>query len=165
MSRSLAFAAALFAVAAPAAAQEGGWTYRAAPDPAELTYLAVGDLQPTVTLSCVKDSRQLLARFVAARKLGVENVDGRWVDDVGRPAPWPVSVTLTSTAAQTTIPGQAEMGPDGQGSIVSVEFADRAPVAEAFRQTGVLSLAAIGEVVTPAPAPRRSVQTFLRYCR
>lgn len=164
--RHLALAAALLAVATtPVAAQENGWAYRATPDPVELTYLAPGDLAPSVSLSCVKDSRQLMARFSTAPKRGVEKVGERWLDDVGRPAPWPVSVTLASSAAQTTIPGQVEMAPDGQASIISVEFADRAPVAEAFRQTGVLSLAALGQVLTPAPAPRRSVQSFLRYCR
>lgn len=155
----------LMLLAAPAAAEDGAWTYRAEPEPVELSYVAPGALGPALVLTCVKDSRQLVARFPVEQRLGVRNMEGRWVDDVGRPAPWPVSVTLASGDAQTTIPGMADVAPQGGGSVVSVEFADRAPVAEAFRQTGVLSLAALGEVASPTPAPRRTVQSFLRYCR
>jgi len=155
----------LLSIAAPAIAQEGAWTYRDDPEPVALSYVPPGLTDPSVIFTCVKDSRQLVALFPVEQRLGVEAVDGRWVDDVGRPAPWPVSVTIASAESRTTIPGVADIDPQGGGSIVSVEFADRAPVAEAFRQTGVISLAAVGGVVTPAPAPRRSVQSFLRYCR
>lgn len=155
----------LLLFAAPAAAQDGAWTYRAEPEPVEFSYVAPGAFAPALFLTCVKDSRQLVARFPVDQKLGVQTLDGRWIDDVGRPAPWPVSVTLISGEAQTTIPGLADVDPQGAGSLVSVEFADRAPVAEAFGKTGVISLAALGGVVSPSPAPRRSVQSFLRYCR
>lgn len=158
-------AAILITLATSAAAQDAGWTYVDSPEPAQLNYLAQGDLEPSVVLTCVKDSRQLVARFSVSRKMGALDASGRWLDDVGRPAPWPVSVTLTSAEFQTTIPGHADVRLPGDGSVIAVEFADRAPVAEAFRQTGVLSLAALGEVVTPAPAPRRPLQSFLRYCR
>jgi hypothetical protein len=154
----------LLLLVAPAAAQDGVWTYRDEPEPVELRYVAPGAFAPALVLTCVKDSRQLVAHFPVQQRLGVRSLEGRWVDDVGRPAPWPVSVTLTSGEAQTTIPGLADVDPQG-GSRVSVEFADRAPVAEAFRQTGVISLAALGGVVSAPPAPRRSAQSFLRYCR
>lgn len=155
----------LLSIAAPTSAQEGAWTYRADLEPVELSYVAPGGAAASVTFTCVKDSRQLVARFPVEQRLGVEAVDGRWVDNVGRAAPWPVSVTLASAESRTTIPGVADIDPQGGGSLVSVEFADRAPVAEAFRQTGVISLAAVGGAVTQSPAPRRSVQSFLRYCR
>ena len=165
MNRLPPVSALLLLLAAPAAAQEGAWTYRAEPEPVELSYVAPGAFAPALVLACVKDSRQLVARFPVEQRLGVRTLEGRWVDDVGRPAPWPVSVTLTSGEAQTTIPGLADVDPQDGGSLVSVEFADRAPVAEAFRQTGVISLAALGGIVSASPAPRRSAQSFLRYCR
>lgn len=165
MSRPLVFAVLLLFASGPVAAQEVAWTYVAAPDSVELTYGPPGGGVAALSLTCVKDSRQLVARFPVAQRLGVNTAGGRWLDDVGRPAPWPVSVTLASVEAQTTIPGLADIDPEGGGSIVSVEFADRAPVAEAFRRTGEIRVTALGGGVTPSPAPRRSVQTFLRYCR
>ena len=129
MNRLPPVTALLLLLAAPAAAQEGAWTYRAEPEPVELSYVAPGAFAPALVLACVKDSRQLVARFPVEQRLGVRTLEGRWVDDVGRPAPWPVSVTLTSGEAQTTIPGLADVDPQDGGSLVSVEFADRAPVA------------------------------------
>lgn len=165
MMRLPSLTALLLILSVPAVAQEGEWTYRARPEPVDMTYVAAGGLVPAVTFTCEKDSRQIVARFRVAQRLGVRNENGFWVDDVGRPAPWPVSVTLASTAFQTTIPGLAEVDPQGTGSLISVEFSDRAPVTEGFQQTGVITLAALGGVVSPTPAPRRTVQSFLRYCR
>lgn len=161
----LCLALALSLLAAPALAQEQTWSYRADTDPAQLTLTSpLGD-GVLLAFTCLKDSRQIVAAFPVDRGLAVRQEAGGWVDDVGRPAPWPISVTLTSGEAQTTIPGEARPDPLAQGSIVTVEFADRAPVAEAFRDSGEIQLAALGEVVTPLPAPRRELRRFLGYCR
>ena len=153
-------------IAAPqASAQEPTWIYRAESDPAELGYATPGGRDVTLALSCAKDTRQIVAYFSAARTLAVRNENGVWLDDVGRRAPWPVSVTLSSGEQSTTIPGQATVGPTPEGSAVRVEFADRAPVAENFAKTGELRLAALGSVIAPPAAPRRELRSFLRYCR
>ncbi|MDP1616935.1 hypothetical protein [Phenylobacterium sp.] len=146
-------------------AQEGGWVYRADADPAELGYAGPDGQGVQLVLSCSKDSRQITAYFPTSRTLAVRNENGRWFDDVGRPAPWPVSVTLRSGEAATTIPGEASPGPSPEGSAVRVEFADRAPVAENFARSGEFSVAALGSVIAPPAAPRRDVRSFLRYCR
>lgn len=151
--------------AAPAGAQEPTWIFRSDSDPAELGYASPDGQDVTLALSCAKDTRQIVAYFSAARTLGVRSENGVWLDDVGRPPPWPVSVTLSSGDQTTTIPGQASAGPTPEGSAVRVEFADRAPVAENFAKTGELRLAALGSVVAPPAAPRRDLRSFLRYCR
>ncbi|WP_300574265.1 hypothetical protein [Phenylobacterium sp.] len=154
-----------FVPALPASAQEPTWILRSDSDPAELGYATPGGQDVTLALSCAKDTRQIVAYFPAARTLAVRQENGLWFDDVGRPAPWPVSVTLTSGDQSTTIPGQAGPGPTPEGSAVRVEFADRAPVAENFAKTGELRLAALGSVIAPPAAPRRELRSFLRYCR
>lgn len=165
MIRLISVALLTLAAGSAVTAQEAPWTYRGPPDPVELRYVSPLDGGGTLVLRCVKGSRQVIAQFPAPRRLAATFSDGLWLDDVGRPAPWPVSVILASLDAQTTIPGQADIDPNGGGSLVTVEFADRAPVAEAFRLTGEIRLSALGGGVAPAPAPRRAVQGFLRYCR
>ncbi|MDP3491073.1 MAG: hypothetical protein Q8R71_13145 [Phenylobacterium sp.] len=165
MTRAPALALLLLFTSSAAAAQESGWTYRSTPEPVELAHTSPGSPIPDLALTCVKDSRQIVARFPVAQRLAADNSSGRWLDDVGRPAPWPVSVTIASGETQTTIPGEANLDPIGDGSIITVEFADRAPVAEAFSRTGMLAVSALGGSVQPAAAARRSVQGFLRYCR
>lgn len=165
MIRMISISLLTLVVGSPAAAQDSPWTYRAPPEPAELRYMSATGDGHALILSCVKDSRQVIAQFPVPRRLAATFGGGRWLDDVGRPAPWPVSVTIASVDAQTVIPGQADIDPAGGGSIVTVEFADRAPVAEAFRLTGEIRLSALGGGVEPVLAPRRAVQGFLRYCR
>ncbi|MDO8902720.1 MAG: hypothetical protein Q7V15_15345 [Phenylobacterium sp.] len=152
-------------LAAPASAQDRAWAYRPAPDPAQLGYATPDSDDLVLALSCSKDSRQLVAHFPVDRRLATTLVGGRWLDDVGRAAPWPVSVTIASGEVQTTIPGQADVDALGEGSIIQVEFADRAPVAEAFARTGQIRFSALGGMVEPPPAPRRELRSFLRYCR
>ncbi len=149
----------------PAAAQERAWTLRREPDPAQLAYADAATDDWVAAFTCVKDSGQIIAAFPAAQAVGVRQENGMWLDDVGRPAPWPISVTLTSGAEQTTIPGEAIVDATGRGSIVRVEFADRAPVAEAFADDGVIRLAALGEVVEAPQVPRSELRGFFRYCR
>lgn len=155
---------AIAAMAAPALAQTPVWTFANELDPAELALALPGE-PATVSFACRKDSGQIIAAFPAARSLAVSQQRGRWLDDVGRPAPWPVSVTLTAPEAQTTIPGEVRPDAQATGSIVSVEFSNRAPVAEAFAKTGELRFAALGEVMQPPPPPRRELRRFLSYCR
>lgn len=170
MTRPFALAgfAALF-LAAPAAAQQtaivpGVWTYAAEATQAELVFRDASGLG-LMALTCVKDSGQITAEFPSAASLAVEMSGGRWLDRVGRPAPWPVSVTLASGEAQTTIPGEARPDSAALGSVVSVEFSDRAPVAAAFGRTGELRLSGLEAVVAPPAAPRRDLRRFMSFCR
>ncbi|OHB36464.1 MAG: hypothetical protein A2882_15660 [Phenylobacterium sp. RIFCSPHIGHO2_01_FULL_70_10] len=165
MIRAFLFALiALFAFS-PAHSQERSWILRREPDPAQLAYATPGADDWVVAFTCLKDSGQIIAAFPAAQALGVRQENGLWLDDVGRPAPWPISVTLSAGAAQTTIPGEAIVDATGRGSIVRVEFADRAPVAEAFADEGVIRLAGLGEVVEAPEVPRGELRGFFRYCR
>ena len=148
-----------------AAAQERAWTLRREPDPAQLAFATPGASDWGVAFTCMKDSGQIIAAFPAAQALGVRQENGLWLDDVGRPAPWPISVTLSAGPYQTTIPGEAIVDATGRGSIVRVEFADRAPVAEAFADDGLIRLAGLGEVVEPPEVPRGELRGFFRYCR
>ncbi|MFN3574414.1 MAG: hypothetical protein ACK4TR_12885 [Phenylobacterium sp.] len=165
MIRALLLGLAAAAAFTPAAAQERTWMLRREPDPAQLAYATPATDDWVVAFTCREDSGQIIAAFPAAQALGVRQENGLWLDDVGRPAPWPISVTLSSGPYQTTIPGEVIVDASGEGSIVRVEFADRAPVAEAFADEGVIRLAALGAVVEPPPAPRGELRGFFRYCR
>ena len=147
------------------AAQERSWMLRREPDPAQLAYATPGTEDWVVAFTCMKDSGQIIAAFPAAQALGVRQENRIWLDDVGRAAPWPISVTLSSGLEQTTIPGEVIADATGRGSIVRVEFADRAPVAEAFADDGVIRLAGLGEVVEAPEVPRGELRGFFRYCR
>lgn len=76
----------------------------------------------------------------------------------------PASVTVTSDAASATLRGQVTRA-TGTGSLAVAEFSTRAPVTAAFRKTGVVSVTALGETITPPPAPKSMVRKFLGACR
>lgn len=167
--KTAAFAAAGLALglAVPAGAQGSGvWTLDTPKPPldvAHLIYAAPGAPAPLVAVSCRRKTGQVIASFDAAQSLAASRRGETWVDRIGRPAPWPVSVTIASGAARTTLRGQASPNPAG-GSTVSVEVSDRAPVLAEWKKTGALQLEALDETRAPPPAKKGLVSRFLRFC-
>lgn len=76
------------------------------------------------------------------------------------PAARPASVILTSGADRAVLRGMA-----APGSGASAEVSSQAPVIAAFRKTGVLSVAALDQTLTPPPAKTGLVRRFLGACR
>ncbi len=123
------------------------------------------DAQP-VAFSCVRKSGQVKVFAQLAREIGVKmEASGLWVDKAGVRGPWPMSVILTSDSASATLRGQVHVDEATGGSLAIAEFSTAAPVAEAFRKTGLISLKAAGETVQPPPAPKSMVRKFLGACK
>ena len=122
------------------------------------------DDQP-LAFSCVRKSGQVKVAGAISRRLGVKMEGGVWLDRAGLRAPWPMSVTLSSEGASATLRGQAHADEVTGGTLAIAEFSTRAPFAEAFRKTGVVSLTAAGETLQPPPAPKSMVRKFLGTCK
>lgn len=144
------------------------WAFTAAKLPETVSYLryAIPDADEIgVTLSCPRKSGEITARFDVDQRLA-DHLQGRtWVDRIGRPPPWPISVTLASATAATTLRGQAQPDEMNGGSSISVDVSDRAPVLAEFARTGQLKLTALSGSVQPPPAPKGLAGRFLRSCR
>lgn len=165
--KTVAIAAGLaLALAAPAAGQTpGGWTLEIPKAPLDVAHLihAGPDGRPILALSCRKNTGQIAASFEASENLASGRRGEVWIDRIGRPAPWAVSVAVVSGPERTTLRGQARPSPAG-GSTVSVEVSDRAPVLAAWRKSAVLRLESLGSAVEPPPARKSLIGRFLGYC-
>lgn len=113
-----------------------------------LRYGAPGERDQPLAFTCVRKSGQV--------QLGA--VVGKTID-----RPVPASVTLTSEAAGATLRGRVKPLP--YGALAGAEFSTRAPVAAAFRKTGLISVSVLGETVVPPPAPKGAVRKFLSACK
>ena len=170
MRAALPVAVALLA-AYPAAAQTEGedgarrWTLTVEKEEALLVYAVPDSDDLSLSLRCRRDTGQIVISFLTETRLAARRAGQVWLDKIGRPAPWPTSVTVVTPSARTTVRGQAEPEEMYGGSLVSVELADRAPVMADFGKTGRLRLEALGEVGEEAPARPGEVRRFLRACR
>lgn len=156
----------LVGAGAAAAPANPFWTLdipKAPLDVAHLVYLSPTSGAPVLAMSCRKKTGQVIASFDVAQSLAAAQRGSTWVDSIGRPAPWPVSVTLASGAQSTTLRGQAHPNAQG-GSTVSVEAASRAPVLGDWKKSGALMLQSMDEGVSPPPAKSSLVSRFLRFC-
>jgi hypothetical protein len=169
MKTAALFAAALALAALPAAAQDASaWALSLPKKPADTAYLsfrAFGAADETFGLSCQVKTGQIIVHAQIDKRPAASLRGDAWIDEIGRPAPWPVSVTVVSGAAQTTVPGRIRPDDQGDGSGVSVELSDRAPVLAEFGKTGVLSVRALDAVAQVPPASKRDAGRFLRACR
>lgn len=75
----------------------------------------------------------------------------------------PASVTVASGPVAATLRGQVTSAVTG-GALASAEFSTRAAVVNAFRKTGSVSVASIGETVSPPPAAKGMIRKFFRAC-
>lgn len=162
-------ALALFLLTATAAQAQDGrvWTLsndKTLPDVA-LVYGAPNSDDMAVSLRCVRGTGQVSAAFPVTPQLADRQQDGVWVDKIGRPAPWPASVTVASGLAIATLRGQAVAGDANVGSRLSAEVATRAPVIAAFKKTGVIALSGLGETKSTPPVPLKQVRPFLSACK
>lgn len=158
----------LMLTASAAQAQEGRiWTLgndKALPE-VTLTYGAPNSDDVVIALRCPRQTGQVTASFAVAAKLADQRQGEVWVDKIGRPAPWPVSVTIASGAASSTLRGQANADALNGGSLLSAEIATRAPVIAALRKTGVITLSGLNETKDAPPVPLKLVRPFLSACR
>ena len=162
-------ALALFLLTATAAQAQDGriWTLsndKTLPDVA-LVYGAPNSDDVVAALRCVRGTGQVATSFPVATRLADRQLNGVWVDKIGRPAPWPASVTLASGLASATLRGQAGADDLNGGSRLSAEVATRAPVIAAFRKTGIITLSGLGEAKITPPVPLKQVRPFLSACR
>lgn len=158
----------LMLTASAAQAQEGRvWTLgndKALPE-VTLIYGAPNSDDVVIALRCPRQTGQVTASFAVAAKLADQRQGEVWVDKIGRPAPWPVSVTIASGAASSTLRGQANADALNGGSLLSAEIATRAPVIAALRKTGVITLSGLNETKDAPPVPLKLVRPFLSACR
>lgn len=137
---------------------------KTAPDVA-LTYGAPASDDVVVTLRCPRQTGQVTAAFAVVAKLAARRQGAVWVDGIGRPAPWPTSVTIASGTATATLRGLAGVDERNGGSLLSAEIATRAPAIAAFRKTGVIILTGLNETREAPPAPLKLVRSFLSACK
>ncbi|MBT9470444.1 MAG: hypothetical protein V4514_06685 [Pseudomonadota bacterium] len=161
-------AAALALFATQAAAQDTHvWSVETPKDAdAALRYaIPDTDAQP-IAFVCVRKSGQVKVFGQLARQIGVtQEAGGTWLDKARVRGPWPMSVALSSEAATSTLRGQAHADETTGGTLAIAEFSTAAPVAAAFRKTGLITLKAAGETVQPPPAPKSMVRKFLSACK
>jgi hypothetical protein len=170
--KSVAFAVlGLVALAGPAAGQAPPgpvWTLTLPKAPAETARLAYGEpgaAAPPLYLSCRPKSGQILAAFDVKQKLAAHRRGDVWIDAIGRPAPWPISVTISSSVQKTTLRGVAFPSAATETvSSVAVEVSTLAPVIADWRKTQVLRIEAVLETNLQPPAPKAMVSRFLRAC-
>ena len=164
----LAAVAVLALFATQAAAQETyAWSVETPKDAEAALRYAIPDTdgQP-IAFTCARKSGQVKVFAQLRREIGVKmEAGGVWVDQAGVRGPWPMSVVLNSEAAGATLRGQAHADEATGGTLAIAEFSTAAPVAEAFRKTGVITLTAAGESVQPPPAPKSMVRKFLGACK
>ncbi|KQW70488.1 hypothetical protein ASE17_16495 [Phenylobacterium sp. Root77] len=166
--KSAALALALFAASGAAHAQDSDYAWSVeTPKDAEAALrfgLHDTDDQP-IAFTCVRGSGQVKVSADLAKRLGVERIGETWVDKAGVRAPWPMSVAMASEGASLTLRGVGHPNDITDGTLVLTEFSTRAPLAAAFRKSGVVSLTAAGESVKPPPAPKGAVRKFLSACK
>lgn len=154
--------------ASTAQAQDGRvWTLvndKALPD-VTLVYGAPNSDDVVIALRCPRQTGQISASFPVTVKLADHRQGEVWVDKIGRPAPWPTSVTVASGGASATLRGQASADDLNGGSLLSAEVATRAPVIAAFKKTGVITLSGLNETQGAPPVPLKQVRPFLSACR
>jgi hypothetical protein len=167
--RRVLLLAVLLAAAGSAQAQEEAtaprWIRAVEKTEAHLTYAVPESDEVQLSLSCTRDTGQIRIFFPVEERMAQTLRGSTWLDRVGRPAPWPVSVTVVSGEQATTVRGEAHADELAGGSSVSVELTDRAPVIQAFAKTGELRVAALGTSVAVPPAPRRDASRLVRACR
>src|SRR5688500_13637405 len=94
-SSALLLALAVLA-AAPASAQDMQWRYRQSPGHSHLVYGVEGADVGDLWFRCREASGQITLAFNVERRIGVELRGTTHYDQAGRPAPWPVRVTVAS---------------------------------------------------------------------
>lgn len=135
------------------------------PGRAQLVYADAEAGAPRLSLSCDAGSGMIVAAFEVSQKLASRQRNGVWIDAIGRPEPWALSVSVASMSQSTTLRGAARHNAATAGSSIAVEIATAAPVIAEWRKTGALRFRAALEDRQEPPAPRAMVTKFLRVCK
>lgn len=151
--KTLALAALFSLAAAPAFAQEAmAWVVDTPRDAeAVLAFGFPGGNNAPVVFRCMPETGQVhvAASLTRGPPAGTNAV--------------PASVVVASEASAATLRGQVALAVTG-GALATAEFSTRAAVVDAFRKTGIVSVTAIGETVTPPQASKGMVRKFFRAC-
>jgi hypothetical protein len=119
---------------------------------------------PGLGFACVRKSGQITVRLLVSRRLADHRAGDVWIDAAGIAEPWPAGVTFAAADATTTVRGQAHGTEAPGGTAVTTEISTAAPVIKAFGKTGAISLTALSETASPAPAKPGMVRKFLGAC-
>jgi hypothetical protein len=153
----------LLAQVASQTAAPGAWTLET-PKAAPAIFTYARDGAQLVQMTCQPDSGQILFRVAVRKRLAARKSGTIWTNAVGMPAPWPASVTLTSTGAASTLRGALDAETQTGASIALAEASTQAPVIRNFGKAGALTFTIAGESIAPEPAKAGDARKFLRAC-
>jgi hypothetical protein len=134
------------------------------PNDAPATLIYGPPAAPSLGFACVRKTGQVTVRLLVSRRLADHKTGDVWRDAAGVAAPWPASMAFASADATATLRGQAHGGEDA-GTAVTTEISTAAPVIKAFGKTGAITLTALSETMSPAPAKPGMIRKFLGACK
>lgn len=152
--------------AVPAHAQDGfEWRFRTSPGHSHLVYGAEGSDVGDLWFRCRDASNRITVAFNVERQIGVELRGATYFDETGRPAPWPVRVTVVSGQHRAALSGQAHHDEARTASFITADFPMGGPVLSAFGRSGEFAASAYGETTDTPRAPAELVRQFLEACQ
>jgi hypothetical protein len=152
--------------AVPAQAQEDfQWRFRTSPGHSHLVYGPEGSDVGDLWFRCRDASNRIAIAFNVERRIGVELRGTTYHDEAGRPAPWPVRVTVVSGQHRAALSGQAHHDEARQASFVTADFPMGGPVLSAFSRSGRFAASAFGETTDTPPASPELVSQFIQACQ
>lgn len=152
--------------AVPAHAQDGfEWRFRTSPGHSHLVYGAEGSDVGDLWFRCRDASNRITVAFNVERQIGVELRGATYFDEAGRPAPWPVRVTVVSGQHRAALSGQAHHDEARTASFITADFPMGGPVLSAFGRSGEFAASAYGETTDTPRAPAELVRQFLEACQ
>ncbi|MFC3077128.1 hypothetical protein ACFODL_03390 [Phenylobacterium terrae] len=164
--KALPFLAALAVLGAfPAQAQDLDWRFRTSPGHSHLVYGPEGSDVGDLWFRCRDASSRIVVAFNVERRIGVELRGTTYYDEAGRPAPWPVRVTVASGQHRAALSGQAHHDEAREASFITADFPMGGPVLSAFGRSGEFSASAFGETTSTPRAPAELVRQFLEACQ
>ena len=163
-----AFAAAAL-ILAPAAAQARPgdiWQMETNTDSVVLHYGVPPERgeQDMPGIMCLPHSVYQAMLFTDRHHYPVRQRGDDWVNRAGRPAPWPMTMTVGSGVANVTLPASGEMETDDELVMVTANIPTSGPIVTTFQHTGQLRLSAAGETPRLPPAPAPLVRRFFAAC-
>lgn len=160
----LAALAVFSAVPAAHAQDDLQWRFRTSPGHSHLVYGPDGSDVGDLWFRCRDASGRISVAFNVEQRLGVELRGTTWYDEAGRPAPWPVRVTVASGEHRAALSGQAHHDEARQASFVTADFPMGGPVLRNFTRSGRFEASAFGETASTPVAPPELVARFIEAC-
>jgi hypothetical protein len=165
MKTPLVLAALAVLGALPAQAQDLQWRFRTSPGHSHLVYGPEGSDVGDLWFRCRDASNRIVVAFNVERRIGVELRGTTYHDEAGRPAPWPVRVTVASGQHRAALSGQAHHDEAREASFITADFPMGGPVLSQFERSGEFAATAFGETTDTPRAPAELVGRFLEACR